>query len=292
MDYIQATVLAIIEGITEFLPISSTAHLKFTDFIMGYQQTPFRDMFEVMIQLPAILAIVVLYWKKFFDFKNLFFYLKLIIAVVPALIFGVLFKKHIESALGNLWFISIVMVGGGVILIFIDNFFKESTITDEKEISYTTAFKIGSFQVLSIIFPGLSRSASTIIGGMSQKLTRKSAAEFSFFLAVPTMIAASAKSFYDACKGNYLVLNSINEVQESNIKISLSQIFSKENLGALFTHNNTISFAIGCIISFFVAVLAVKFFIEILNRYGFKYFGIYRIVLGVVMLILLFSNHK
>ena len=212
--------------------------------------------------------------------------------VVPALIFGVLFKKHIESALGNLWFISIVMVGGGVILIFIDNFFKESTITDEKEISYTTAFKIGSFQVLSIIFPGLSRSASTIIGGMSQKLTRKSAAEFSFFLAVPTMIAASAKSFYDACKGNYLVLNSINEVQESNIKISLSQIFSKENLGALFTHNNTISFAIGCIISFFVAVLAVKFFIEILNRYGFKYFGIYRIVLGVVMLILLFSNHK
>ena len=287
MDYIQAVILAIIEGITEFLPVSSTAHLKFTDFIMGYQQTPFRDMFEVMIQLPAILAIVVLYWRKFFDFKNLHFYLKLLIAVVPALIFGVLFKKHIESALGNLWFISIVMIAGGVILIFIDNFFKQSTITDEKDISYSTAFKIGSFQVLSIIFPGLSRSASTIIGGMSQKLTRKSAAEFSFFLAVPTMIAASAKSFYDACKGNYLAINNISETQEQNIKISISQIFSKENLNTLFTHSNTISFAIGCVISFVVAVLAVKFFIEILNRYGFKFFGVYRILLGVIMLILL-----
>jgi undecaprenyl-diphosphatase len=288
MNTLQAIILAIIEGITEFLPVSSTAHLKFTDFVMGYEKTPFRDMFEVMIQLPAILAIVVLYWKKFFDFKNLFFYFKLIIAVIPALIFGVLFKKHIESALGNLWFISVIMIVGGVILIFIDNFFKESVITDEKDISYTTAIKIGFFQVLSIVFPGLSRSAATIIGGMSQKLSRKAAAEFSFFLAVPTMIAASAKSFYDACKGNYLVINNISESQEQNIKISLSQILSKENLSTLFTHSNTISFGIGCVLSFIVAVLAVKFFIEILNRYGFKFFGIYRIVLGFVMLILLF----
>lgn len=288
MDYLQAIVLAIIEGVTEFLPVSSTAHLKFTDFIMGYQETPFRDMFEVMIQLPAILAIVVLYRKKFFDLKNLLFYIKLMIAVVPALIFGILLKKHIESALGNLWFISTIMIVGGIILIFIDKFFKQSEITDEKDISYTTSFKIGSFQVLSIIFPGLSRSASTIIGGMSQKLTRKAAAEFSFFLAVPTMIAASAKSFYDACKGNYVVINKISEAQEQNIKISLSQIFSKENLTTLFTHSNTIAFGIGCIISFLVAVLAVKFFIEILNRYGFKFFGIYRVVLGVIMLLLLF----
>ncbi len=288
MTTIQAFILAIIEGITEFLPVSSTAHLKFTDFIMGYERTPFRDMFEVMIQLPAILAIVVLYWKKFFEFKNLFFYLKLMIAVIPALIFGVLFKKHIESALGNLWFISVVMIVGGVILIFIDNFFKQSVITDEKDISYSTAFKIGSFQVLSIIFPGLSRSASTIIGGMSQKLTRKAAAEFSFFLAVPTMVAASAKSFFDACKGNYLVINHISELQESNIKISLSQIFSKENLSTLFTQSNTICFIIGCVTSFIVAVIAVKFFIEILNKYGFKFFGIYRIILGFVMLALLF----
>ncbi len=292
MDYLQAIVLAIIEGITEFLPVSSTAHLKFTDFIMGYEQTPFRDMFEVMIQLPAILAIVVLYWKKFFDFKNLTFYLKLIVAVVPALIFGIIFKKHIESVLGNLWFISIVMIFGGVVLIFIDTFFKQSIITDEKEISYSTALKIGSFQVLSILFPGLSRSASTIIGGMTQKLTRKSAAEFSFFLAVPTMIAASSKSFYDSCKGNYLIINKISEYQEQSVKISFSQIFSKENLNTLFTHNNTISFAIGCAISFFVAVLAVKFFIEILNRYGFKFFGFYRIAIGIVILILLISNHK
>lgn len=288
MDYLQAIVLAIIEGVTEFLPVSSTAHLKFTDFIMGYQETPFRDMFEVMIQLPAILAIVVLYRKKFFDLKNLLFYIKLMIAVVPALIFGILLKKHIESALGNLWFISTIMIVGGIILIFIDKFFKQSEITDEKDISYTTSFKIGSFQVLSIIFPGLSRSASTIIGGMSQKLTRKAAAEFSFFLAVPTMIAASAKSFYDACKGNYVVINKISEAQEQNIKISLSHIFSKENLTTLFTHSNTIAFGIGCIISFLVAVLAVKFFIEILNRYGFKFFGIYRVVLGVIMLLLLF----
>ena len=288
MTTIEAFLLAIIEGITEFLPVSSTAHLKFTDFIMGNESTPFRDMFEVMIQLPAILAIVVLYWKKFFNFKNLFFYFKLMIAVVPALIFGVLFKKHIESALGNLWFISVVMIVGGIILIFIDNFFKESVITDEKDISYSTGFKIGGFQVLSIIFPGLSRSAATIIGGMSQKLTRKAAAEFSFFLAVPTMIAASAKSFYDACKGNYFAVNHISELQESNIKISLSQIFSKENLAALFTESNTICFVIGCITSFIVAVLAVKFFIEIINKYGFKFFGIYRIVLGLVMLFLLF----
>ena len=292
MNYIQAIILAIIEGITEFLPISSTAHLKFTDFIMGYQQSPFRDMFEVMIQLPAILAIVVLYWKKFFDFKNITFYFKLILAVVPALIFGVLFKKYIDALVNNIWFISTIMIIGGIILIFIDNFFKQSEITDEKDITYFTALKIGSFQVLSILFPGLSRSASTIIGGMSQKLTRKSAAEFSFFLAVPTMIAASAKSFYDACKGNYIIINKINESQEQNLKISLSQIFSKENLNTLFTQNNTISFIIGCVISFFVAVLAVKFFIEILNKYGFRFFGIYRVIIGIVMLILLVSNHK
>jgi len=238
------------------------------------------------------LAIVVLYWKKFFDFKNITFYFKLILAVVPALIFGVLFKKYIDTLVNNIWFISTVMIIGGIILIFIDNFFKHSEIADEKDITYFTALKIGSFQVLSILFPGLSRSASTIIGGMSQKLTRKSAAEFSFFLAVPTMIAASSKSFYDACKGNYIIINKINESQEQNLKISLSQIFSKENLSTLFTHNNTISFIIGCVISFFVAVLAVKFFIEILNKYGFRFFGIYRVIIGVVMLILLVSNHK
>jgi undecaprenyl-diphosphatase len=262
MDIIQATILAIVEGLTEFLPVSSTAHMKFTNPLIGVAPTPFSNMFEIVIQLAAILSVVFAYSKRFFDFKNPAFYIKLIIAVIPALIAGVLLKKYIDSALDNLKFIASVMIGGGIILLFIDSLFKENTITEEKNISYPKAFIIGCFQVLSVLFPGLSRSAATIIGGMSQKLTRSLAAEFSFFLAVPTMFAASAKSFYDVYKEHPEVL----------------------------VKNNMTTLGIGAVISFVVALFSIRFFINYLQKHGFKLFGFYRIILGIIILVLLFAG--
>ena len=210
MTIIQAIILAIVEGLTEFLPISSTAHMKFTNPIIGVTSTPFSDLFEIVIQLFAILAVVVIYYKKFFDFSRLNFYTKLIIAMIPAVVFGILLKKHIDKALENLYFIAIVMIGGGIIFLFVDNWFKNPTITDERQVSNGAAFRIGCFQVLSILLPGFSRSGATIIGGMSQRLTRKAAAEFSFFLAVPTMLAASVKSLWDVHKDHPDVLSKDN----------------------------------------------------------------------------------
>lgn len=292
MSYIQAIILAIIEGLTEFLPISSTAHMKIANPLIHVANTPFSDMFEVIIQLAAILSVVVVYWKKFIDFRRIDFYIKLIIAVIPALIFGVLLKKHIDAALDNLMFIACVMVGGGIVLLFIDNVFKNNNIDDDKKISYRKAFIIGCFQVLSILLPGLSRSASTIIGGMSQKLTRRLAAEFSFFLAVPTMFAASVKSFWDACKGNFMATNNISEAQADTVKIHAGQILSEENLGSLFNHHNLAIFLIGCVVAFVVALFAIKFFINFLTKHGFKIFGIYRIIVGAIIIILLWSGHS
>jgi undecaprenyl-diphosphatase len=262
MSIIQAIILAIVEGLTEFLPVSSTAHMKFTNPIIGVEPSPFSDMFEIVIQLAAILAIVVLYYRKFFDFSRIGFYIKLVIAVIPALVFGILLKKHIDSALGNLYFMAWVMVGGGVILLFVDKWFLNPTIDDEKQVSNGTAFKIGCFQVLSIILPGISRSAVTIIGGMSQRLTRKAAAEFSFFLAVPTMVAASAKSFWDVHKAHPEALSGAN--------FSLLGIAS--------------------VVAFLVAVLAVRSFIDFLKKYGFRVWGYYRIFIGLVMLVLLWKG--
>jgi len=262
MDIIQAIILAIIEGLTEFLPISSTAHMKFANPLIGVAPTPFTNMFEIVIQLAAILSVVFVYSKKFFDYKHPAFYIKLIIAVIPALIAGVLLKKYIDSALDNLRFIASVMIGGGIILLFIDNLFKENAITEEKNISYPKAFIIGCFQVLSVLFPGLSRSAATIIGGMSQKLTRSLAAEFSFFLAVPTMFAASAKSFYDVYKEHPEVL----------------------------VKNNMTTLGIGAVVSFVVALFSIRFFINYLQKHGFKLFGFYRIILGIIILVLLFTG--
>jgi undecaprenyl-diphosphatase len=259
MNIIQAIIIAIVEGITEFLPISSTAHMKFTNPMIGVSNSAFVEMFEVVIQLAAIASVVILYWRKFFDFKRFQFYVKLIIAVIPALIIGALFKKHIDHALENLYFIAFVMLGGGIFLLFIDKMFQAPVISEEKEISNKKSFLIGCFQTLSILLPGLSRSAATIIGGMSQKLTRNLAAEFSFLLAVPTMFAASVKSFYDVYKNNPEVVNA------ENMKI----------LG------------IGSLVSFIVALLAIKFFIGYLQKHGFKLFGYYRIVLGIIMLLLL-----
>ncbi len=264
MDYFQTIIKGIVEGITEFLPISSTAHLKYTNGLLHIdEKDPFVKMFDVVIQLGAILSVVVLYYKRFFDFSRSVFYIKLIIAVIPALIFGAIFKKYIDSALGNLIFIACVMIGGGIILLFIDKFFTNNRIDDDKQITYPRAFAIGCFQVLAVIFPGLSRSAATIIGGMSQKLTRRIAAEFSFFLAVPTMIAASAKEFWDVYKDHPEVLNKNN--------------YSLLGLGAL--------------VSFIVALFAVKFFISYLQKHGFRAFGIYRILLGAVMLFLIVKGY-
>lgn len=262
MDIIQAIILALVEGLTEFLPVSSTAHMKFTNPLIGVPPTPFTNMFEIVIQLAAILSVVFVYSKKFFDFKHPAFYIKLIVAVIPALIAGVLLKKYIDSALDNLRFIASVMIGGGIVLLFIDNLFKENAVTEEKNISYPKAFVIGCFQVLSVLFPGLSRSAATIIGGMSQKLTRSLAAEFSFFLAVPTMFAASAKSFYDVYKDHPEVL----------------------------VKNNMTTLGIGAVVSFIIALFSIRFFINYLQKHGFKLFGIYRIMLGIIILVLLFTG--
>ena len=290
MDTLKYIIIAIIEGLTEFLPISSTAHMKIANPLIGLASSPFTDMFEVVIQLAAILSVVTIYWKKFFDFKTWAFYIKLIIAIIPALVFGFLLKKYIDAALSNLWFIACVMIGGGIVLLFIDKLFTKNNIEDEAKITNTKAFIIGCFQVLSIIFPGLSRSASTIIGGMSQKLSRKLAAEFSFFLAVPTMFAASAKSFLDTCKTNYLTTHNISEVQAATVKVHISEIFGKANLASLFNSHNLLIFVLGCVISYIVALLAIKFFISYLQKNGFKIFGYYRIALGIIVLGLLYNG--
>ncbi len=262
MDTIQSIVIAIVEGLTEFLPISSTAHMKITNPLIGITTGPFVDMFEIVIQLAAILSVVTIYWKKFLNVKSINFYIKLVIAVIPALIFGALLKKHIDHALSNLWFIACVMIGGGVVLLFIDKLFTKNDIQEEEKITYPKALIIGCFQVLSIVLPGLSRSAATIIGGMSQKLTRGLAAEFSFFLAVPTMFAASAKSLLDVYQEN-------------------PEVMVKENFTTL---------GIGAVVAYIVALLAIKFFISYLQKNGFKIFGWYRIALGIVVMILLYQG--
>lgn len=257
MSTIQAIILAIIEGLTEFLPISSTGHMVLMSSYLGIENDKFTKLFEVCIQLGAILAVVVLYWKKFFDFSKWQFYVKLALAVVPALIFGKLFDDLIDEHLGNPVFIATVLLVGGIILLFVDNWFKNPVITEEPDINNVTAIKIGAYQCLAIMFPGLSRSAATIIGGMQQKLSRSLAAEFSFFLAVPTMTAATG----------YKLLKFISD--EGSI-----------------TGDQIKLLAIGNVVAFIVAVLAIKFFITILNKYGFKYFGIYRIIVGIVILAL------
>ena len=263
MNTIQSVVIAIIEGLTEFLPISSTAHMKIANPLLNISNNAFTDLFEVVIQLAAILSVVTIYWKKFFNFSKFDLYIKLVIAVIPALIGGILLKKHIDAALSNLTFIACVMIGGGVILLFIDKLFSKNEIQEEEKITYPKAFVIGCFQVLSIILPGLSRSASTIIGGMSQKLTRKLAAEFSFFLAVPTMVAASAKSFLDVYKDH-------------------PEVLVKDNFAIL---------GLGALVAYVVALIAVKFFIGYLQKNGFKMFGWYRIVAGIIVLVLIYTKH-
>ncbi len=257
MSIFQAILLAIVEGLTEFLPVSSTGHMILTSSIMGISDEAFTKLFEISIQFGAILAVVALYWKKFFNFKNFRFYLKLLLAVIPALVFGMLFDDWIDRTLGDPIFIASVLLIGGIFLLFIDSIFKKGKIEEEGKVSIVKAMIIGTYQCLAILFPGLSRSAATIIGGMQQGLTRKAAAEFSFFLAVPTMAAATGYKMYKFIDSNGM--------------------FSGEQIKLL---------AIGNMVAFIVALLAIKFFVSFLTKHGFKIFGIYRIIVGAVILIL------
>lgn len=264
MDLIKAIVIAIIEGLTEYLPVSSTAHMIFTSSIYGIQEDEFVKMFQVSIQFGAILAVVFLYWKKFFDFSNLKFYFKLALAVVPALVLGWIFDDKIEAVLGDPVPIAIVLILGGIVLLFIDKLFKNPVVDDEKDVTYMSALLIGFWQCLAMM-PGTSRSAASIIGGMQQNLTRKAAAEFSFFLAVPTMLAVAVYSVF---------------VKDWNY-----QGVEQKGYEMLLTGNNLMLFLVGNVVAFVVAVVAIKFFIGVLTKYGFKPWGWYRIIVGIVLLV-------
>ena len=261
MDTIQSIIIAIVEGLTEFLPISSTGHMIITEKLLNLSENDFSKVFTVAIQLGAILAVVVLYWRKFFDFKNWQFYAKLVAAVIPAIVLGLLFSKKIDALLESSLTVAISMLAGGLILVFIDNVFTEHTIHDEKEVSFPRAIMIGVWQCLAMI-PGVSRSAASIIGGMQQKLTRSAAAEFSFFLAVPTMLAATGYKLYK---------------------------YYKEFGG--FTGNEVKQLAIGNAVAFVVAMLAIKFFIGFLKKHGFRVWGYYRIIVGILLLILIYTGY-
>ncbi|MBC7902547.1 MAG: undecaprenyl-diphosphate phosphatase [Gemmatimonadaceae bacterium] len=257
MDIFQAVVIAIVEGLTEFLPVSSTGHMIIASSLLGIHKEEFVKLYEVAIQLGAILAVVVLYWRKFFDFRRWQFYVKLIVAVIPALFFGFLFSDKIDEMLESPTTVAVTLLLGGIVLLFIDKAFKNPTVEKVEDISYKKGFIIGLWQCLAMI-PGVSRSAASIIGGMQQKLTRNLAAEFSFFLAVPTMAAATG----------YKLLKGADSLHAEELKL----------------------LAIGNVVAFIVAILAIKFFIGFLQKYGFKLFGYYRIIAGIILLILIYQG--
>lgn len=261
MNFLDALIIAVVEGLTEFLPVSSTGHMMIATAILGVEPTPFVKLFTVAIQLGAILSVVVLYFKRFF--KSVNFYLKLFVAFIPSAIAGLLLGDKIDALLENVTGVAVALFVGGIVLLFVDKLFKnEDGIDTEENIGFLTALKIGLFQCLAL-FPGVSRSASTIIGGMTQKLTRKAAAEFSFFLAVPTMLAATGKKMLDFFKDG-------NSFSGDEIKLLV----------------------FGNVVAFVVAMIAIKTFIALLNKYGFKVWGIYRIAIGGTLLLLYFLNIK
>ena len=261
MTIIQTIIVSIVEGITEFIPISSTGHMIITEKLLGVEEDDFVKVFTIAIQLGAILAVVLLYWRKFFDFSRWQFYLKLLVGVIPALILGFLFSSKIDKLLESSQTVAISMLVGGIILLFIDRMFKNPTIESERQVSYRRSFIIGIWQCIAMI-PGASRSAASIIGGMQQKLTRSAAAEFSFFLAVPTMLAATG----------YKLLK-----------------YFKEH-GA-FTPDQVKVLAIGNVIAFVVAILAIRFFINYLKKHGLKIWGVYRVIVGVILLVLIYTGY-
>lgn len=272
MSLFEAIIIAIVEGLTEFLPISSTGHMIITSALLGedLHKQEFTKLFEVAIQLGAILAVVVLYWRKFFDFKRWQFYVKLLTAVLPALVLGFVFSDRIDALLESPMTVAITLLLGGIILLFIDNFFQKGTIDKEEDLPYKNAIVIGIWQCIAMI-PGVSRSAASIIGGMQQNLTRRLAAEFSFFLAVPTMAAATLYSLF------------FKDWSESGAKYKGYEII-------LSSDQNVQSFIIGNIIAFIVAIVAIRFFIGFLQKYGFRLFGWYRIIAGIILLMLIWQG--
>ncbi|MBQ4083805.1 MAG: undecaprenyl-diphosphate phosphatase [Bacteroidaceae bacterium] len=277
MNVFETIVIAIVEGLTEFLPVSSTGHMIIAQNLLGVESTDFVKAFTFIIQFGAILSVLVLYWKRFFQLNRTpvpegtpvvkrflhkyDFYWKLFIAFIPAAVFGLLFSDAIDAMLERVEVVAVMLIIGGVFMIFCDRIFNkgsEDTVLTEKR-----AFMVGLFQCISMI-PGVSRSMATIVGGMSQRLTRKAAAEFSFFLAVPTMLGATVYKVYD------LIKEGGTEIITDNISTLL----------------------IGNAVAFIVALLAIKFFINFVTKYGFKAFGWYRIVVGALILILLFTGHN
>ena len=277
MNVFETIVIAIVEGLTEFLPVSSTCHMIIAQNLLGVESTDLVKAFTFIIQFGAILSVLVLYWKRFFQLNRTpvpegtpvvkrflhkyDFYWKLFIAFIPAAVFGLLFSDAIDAMLERVEVVAVMLIIGGIFMIFCDRIFNkgsEDTVLTEKR-----AFMVGLFQCISMI-PGVSRSMATIVGGMSQRLTRKAAAEFSFFLAVPTMLGATVYKVYD------LIKEGGTEIITDNISTLL----------------------IGNAVAFIVALLAIKFFINFVTKYGFKAFGWYRIVVGALILILLFTGHN
>ena len=277
MSVFETIIIAIVEGLTEFLPVSSTGHMIIAQNLLGVESTDFVKAFTFIIQFGAILSVLVLYWKRFFQLnhtplpegtplvKRLLhkydFYWKLFIAFIPAAVFGLLFSDAIDAMLERVEVVAVTLILGGVFMIFCDRIFNkgsEDTVLTEKR-----AFMVGLFQCISMI-PGVSRSMATIVGGMAQRMTRKAAAEFSFFLAVPTMLGATVYKVYDLIKEGGM------EIITDNISTLL----------------------IGNVVAFIVALLAIKFFINFVTKYGFKAFGWYRIVVGALILTLLFTGHN
>ncbi len=266
MNIIQAIILAIIEGITEYLPVSSTGHMIIASSFMKIASDDFTKLFTIIIQLGAILSVLVLYWKRFF--QSFDFYLKLFVAFLPAVFLGLLLNDFIDSLLESPVTVAITLILGGFVLLKVDGWFQKNEETDANnpnahtEISYLTALKIGFFQCLAMI-PGTSRSGASIVGGMTQGVNRKTAAEFSFFLAIPTMLGATAKKLYDYYKAGF-------ELSSEQINLLL----------------------IGNVIAFVVALIAIKSFIDYLSKKGFKLFGYYRIILGISLLVIHFFIYK
>ena len=257
MTLLQAILLAIIEGLTEFLPVSSTGHMIIGSAAMGIATEPFVKVFTVAIQFGAILSVLVLYWRRFL--QNFNFYVKLFVAFLPAAVFGLLLKKQIDHLLEDVAVVAVALIAGGIIFLFLDGYFKKRSLvqTSVDDIGWWQAFQIGLFQVISMV-PGVSRSAATIIGGLTQGLSPTTAAEFSFFLAVPTMFAATCKSLWDY-------------VDEE---------------GGSFTQHELLLLGVGNVVAFVVAFLAIRAFIGFLTKHGFKVFGYYRIAIGIIILIL------
>lgn len=275
MDYIQAIVLAIVEGLTEFLPVSSTGHMVIAQALMGIESTDFVKAFTVMIQLGAILSVVVLYFREFLRFEvpadlrdapgfirllgRFRFYWLLAVGIIPAVVLGLLFDDWVDSVLGEVWIIALNLVIGGVIMLFIDNWVKRG---EKKIVRYKDSFIIGLFQCIAMFLPGMSRSMSTIVGGMAVGLKRETAAEFSFFLAVPTMAGATVYELLKFMKSGDLHILA-------------------DNWGLLLAGNA---------VAFVVALLAIKYFIGYVRKHSFRAFGVYRIIVGGVILLMMVSG--